>query len=151
MRPADIDVVEAYARPSLGAPSRWDEMVDPAVGIREPWRELGSVLRVLGRDGLHDQRRLVAELLRQDGVTYRPYGARQEQPWGLDPIPLLLDQAQWQHLAPALVQRCELLDLILTDLYGPRRLLAEGLLPPELVFGHAGFVRAVDQVRIPGA
>jgi uncharacterized circularly permuted ATP-grasp superfamily protein/uncharacterized alpha-E superfamily protein len=49
------------------------------------------------------------------------------------------------------VQRTELLDLILTDLYGPRRLLAEGLIPPEIVFGHTGFVRAVDQIRLPGA
>jgi uncharacterized circularly permuted ATP-grasp superfamily protein len=48
-----------------------------------------------------------------------------------------------------LVQRAELLDLILTDLYGPRLLLERRLLPPEAVYGHAGFLREVDQIRLP--
>ncbi len=145
------DVVEAYARPSLGTSVGWDEMVDPARGVRETWREVGSVLRLLGPSGLAEQRRTVAELLAQDGVTYRPRGAQREQPWALDPVPMLLDEAEWARLEPGLVQRADLLDLILTDLYGPRRLLADGLIPPELVFGHAGFIRAADQIRVPGA
>ena len=147
---AATDVVEAYARPRLGGRTRWDEMVDPAEGVRQPWREVGSVLRVLGAAGLAEQRRQVATLLAQDGVTYRPYGTEQSEPWALDPVPLLLEEQEWARLEPALVQRCELLDLILTDVYGPRRLLADGLIPPEIVFGHDGFVRAVDQIRIPG-
>ena len=32
-----------------------------------------------------------------------------------------------------------------------RTLLSRGLLPPEVLLGHSGFVRAVDQVRLPGA
>jgi uncharacterized circularly permuted ATP-grasp superfamily protein/uncharacterized alpha-E superfamily protein len=143
------DVVEAYARPRLGAPARWDEMVDPSAGVRETWRQVGSVLRLLGPDGLLEQGRTVAGLLADDGVTYRPYGSLQEQPWGLDPVPLLVDESEWTGLESALAQRAVLLDLILTDLYGPRRLLAEGLLPPEVVYGHAGFIRAVDQIRLP--
>jgi uncharacterized circularly permuted ATP-grasp superfamily protein/uncharacterized alpha-E superfamily protein len=148
---ASTDVVEDYAQPSLDGPSVWDEMVDPVNGVRDSWRDVGSVLRLLGPAGLADQRRKVATLLAQDGVTYRPYGAQHEQPWALDPVPMLLDDAEWSQLEPALVQRAELLDLILTDLYGPRRLLAEGLIPAEIVFGHTGFVRAVDQIRLPGA
>jgi uncharacterized circularly permuted ATP-grasp superfamily protein/uncharacterized alpha-E superfamily protein len=144
------DVVEAYARPSLGAPLVWDEMVDPVHGVRDTWRDVGSVLSLLGPTGLADQRRKVATLIAQDGVTYRPYGAQHEQPWALDPVPMLLDETEWSRLEPALVQRSELLDLILTDLYGARRLLADGLIPAEIVLGHQGFVRAVDQIRLPG-
>jgi len=146
-----IDVVEAYARPSLGTPSRWDEMVDQVQGVRDTWREMGSVLRHLGPEGLDEQSRTVASLLAQDGVTYRPHGADQEQPWSLDPVPMLVDENEWSGLERGLAQRAEVLDLVLADLYGPRRLLAERLLPPEIVFGHAGFVRAVDQIRLPGA
>lgn len=145
------DVVEAYARPSLGAPAQWDEMVDPVHGVRDTWREVGSVLSLLGPTGLAEQRRTVSSLLAQDGVTYRPHGAEYDRPWALDPVPMLLDESEWAQLEPALIQRTELLDLILADLYGPRRLLAEGLLPPEIIFGHDGFVRAVDQIRLPSA
>ena len=112
--------------------------------------DIGLVLRLLGSSGLTEQRRTVARLLEDDGVTYRSYGAQREQPWQLDPVPILLDEVQWNELEPALVQRSELLDLILTDLYGPRRLISQGLIPPEVVFGDVGFVRAVDQIRLPG-
>ncbi|HTR69494.1 MAG TPA: circularly permuted type 2 ATP-grasp protein [Mycobacteriales bacterium] len=150
-RAAGSDVVESYAAPSLGAPSAWDEMVDPAHGVRETWRDVGSVLRLLGPAGLADEQRKVAALLAQDGVTYRRYGAQHEEPWALDPVPLLIEESEWKRLEPALVQRSELLDLILSDLYGARRLLIEGIIPPEIVLGHEGFIRSADQIRLPGA
>ena len=39
-----------------------------------------------------------------------------------------------------LKERAELLDLILKDIYDKQTLLKKGLLPPELVFGHEGFL-----------
>ena len=84
-----------------------------------------------------DTRRLLAD----DGVSYRPPGGAAEQPWRLDPLPVLLDAARWAELAAGLAQRAELLDRLLADLYGPRRTLRSGLLPPELVLGHAGYLR----------
>ncbi|MDT8264295.1 circularly permuted type 2 ATP-grasp protein, partial [Roseomonas sp. DSM 102946] len=46
------------------------------------------------------------------------------------------------YLEAGLAQRGRLLQAVLKDVYGPRRLLAEGLLPAELVFNNAGFLRA---------
>ena len=64
---------------------------------------------------------------------------------------MLVHDTEWTALEAGLVQRAELLDAVLTDLYDRRRLIADGLLPPEVVFGHDGFVRAADQIRLPGA
>ena len=88
----------------------------------------------------------------EDGVTYNVTVGEQStpRPWLLDPVPVVLSAEEWASLEKGLAQRAELLDLILTDLYGPRRLLAEGLIPAEVVFGHPGFLRACDQVRLPG-
>ena len=52
-------------------------------------------------------------------------------------------------LSAGLAQRATLLNLILADLYGPQRLLAEGLLPPELVFLQSRLSAAVP--RLAGA
>ena len=41
----------------------------------------------------------------------------------------------------ALMQRAELLNLVLRDLYGARKLISKGVLPPELVCSHPGFLR----------
>jgi uncharacterized circularly permuted ATP-grasp superfamily protein/uncharacterized alpha-E superfamily protein len=154
----DRDVVADYARPSLisggsdiGAAERYDEMLDANRGVRPPWREVAAAVRRLGAGGLAERQRGIARLLADDGVTYRAYGTQLHQPWMLDPIPMLVDELDWVTLEAGVRQRAELLDLILTDLYGPRELLSAGLLPPEVVYGHSGFVRPVDGVRLSRA
>ena len=79
-------------------------------------------------------------------------GDSRHQPDGhrLDPVPAVLASAEWSSLERGIIQRAELLDLIAIDLYGPRNLIARGLLPPEVVFGHPGFVRACDGQALPG-
>ncbi len=42
------------------------------------------------------------------------------------------------------------LDRVMADVYGPQQLLAEGLLPPALVRGHPGYLRALHGVKPPG-
>jgi len=42
------------------------------------------------------------------------------------------------------------LNAVLADLYGSRRSLTEGVLPPELLFAHPGYVRAANGIEVPG-
>ncbi|HLY81687.1 MAG TPA: circularly permuted type 2 ATP-grasp protein, partial [Acidimicrobiales bacterium] len=107
----------------------------------------------LGLAELHRRRAEAGSLLDDQGVTYNfkdapPGGATR---WKLDPVPVVVTSEEWARTESAVVQRAELLNLVLTDLYGPRRLVGRGLLPPEVVYGHPGFLRACAQVRIPGA
>lgn len=89
-------------------------------------------------------------LLADHGVTYGADQEDGEHPWHLDPLPVIVDEPEWARLDAGLVQRAELLDAILQDAYGHRRLLTDKLLPPTVVLGHPGFVRAVDGLRLPG-
>src|SRR4029077_20751002 len=83
-------------------------------------------------------------LLYEHGVSYEVYGEHggAERPWNLSPIPVVFSAQTWAPLAAGLAQGARLIDRTLADIYGPQRLLAEGLLPPEIVFGHPGFLRA---------
>ena len=38
---------------------------------------------------------------------------------------------------------------MLTDIYGERRLLRQGILPAALIYGHSGFLRACHELRLP--
>lgn len=90
-------------------------------------------------------------LLADHGVTYgadAPEGGA--HPWRLDPVPVVVDEPEWTALDAALVQRAELLDAVLQDVYGARRLLTDQLLPPTTVLAHPGFLRQVDGLRMPG-
>ena len=90
--------------------------------------------------------------MRENGVTYNVYADPQgaDRPWELDLLPMILPQEEWSAIEAAIVQRATLLNRILVDVYGEQRLLKEGLLPPALVYGHAGFLRPCRGARAPG-
>ena len=89
--------------------------------------------------------------IHENGVTYNTYATQDgpARPWALDVLPYLVPAAEWDRLAPGLRQRARLLNAVAADLYGDQRLLRDGLIPPALVFGHPGFLRAVHGVRPP--
>lgn len=124
-------------------PGAWDEMFDPATGIRAHWTELVATLKRFDAREWSGRQQRIQRLLRENGVTYNVYDDPRgySRTWRVDPVPLVLDVAEWLGIERGLTQRAQLLDLILRDLYGPRRLLRDGLLPPDLVFGHTGYLR----------
>ena len=133
----------------------YDELVGPAGAVREHWAHLATSLDALGLTELQRRSREVARLLRNDGVTYHVYGGPAEAPvgtaWPLDPIPLLMGSEEWRSLEEGLIERADLLNLVLADIYGPRDLVRRGLIPPEVVYGHRGFLRACDGLVGPGS
>jgi len=90
-------------------------------------------------------------ILRDNGVAYNftndPQGML--RPWKLDPVPFCLDESEWVHIERSLIQRARLINLLLNDFYGPQRTLQNGLLPPELVLGHPGYLRPCYGLKLP--
>ncbi|MHA7652335.1 circularly permuted type 2 ATP-grasp protein [Mycobacterium sp. ML4] len=136
----------------------YDEFVDAEGEVRRGWTELADTISQGGRAGLDRMRSVVHSLIDHDGITYTdptrdvpPTGHGPEPgPWSLDTLPLVVSAADWEVLEAGLVQRSRLLDAVLADLYGPRRLLTEGLLPAPLVFAHPGYVRPANGITVPG-
>jgi len=124
-------------------PDAWDEMWDAESGVRPHWRELATGLANLGARDWSARGQRIHRLLRENGVTYHIYNDPRgySRTWELDPIPLLLDAVEWQGIEAGLEQRARLLDRVLRDLYGPQTLLKRGLLPPDLIYAHAGYLR----------
>jgi uncharacterized circularly permuted ATP-grasp superfamily protein len=146
-------IVAWYAERATAASSsggRWGEMIQPHGALRTAWRQLGALADRLGTPGLTVTLADARRLLQEDRVTYRALGSEGEQSWGLDPVPVLIDEGDWATLEPGLIQRAETLDLLLADLYGARETVRTGLIPTEIVHGRAGFLRGWDQIRVPG-
>ncbi|OBI07716.1 hypothetical protein A5679_10470 [Mycobacterium scrofulaceum] len=137
-----------------GPAAGYDEFVDQDGNVRAAWAELADTIAERGRVGLDRLRSVVRSLIDSDGITYtdvEPGGHGLEpRPWILDTLPIVLSAAEWELLEAGLVQRSRLLDAVLADLYGSRSLLTEGVLPPELLFAHPGYVRAANGIEIPG-
>src|ERR1700749_3373328 len=67
--------------------------------------------------------------IRDAGISFRIAGDQREHPWPLGCLPLVIEAAEWQDLSAGIVQRAELMETILADVYGAGCLVADGLLP----------------------
>jgi uncharacterized circularly permuted ATP-grasp superfamily protein/uncharacterized alpha-E superfamily protein len=125
-------------------PGVFDEMCTAKGEVRAHWRYLIDSLEAMGPEVLNQRQRDTVRMLRSDGATYNIYGAPggMNHPWGLDPVPLLISSSEWAGIESGLAQRAELLNLILADLYGPRTVIRNGLVPADLVYTHPGFLRS---------
>ncbi len=117
-----------------------DEMVDGKGGLRPQWRSLLGVLAGLGRGVLAERAGRLERVMEEEGAASLLPGSPPD-PWRFDPIPLPLAQAEFIALEAGLAQRARLLDAVLADLYGAQRLLADGALPPALVYANPAFLR----------
>ncbi len=152
----------------------YDEMLDAAGRPRPAWEHLAGAFGELGLGELQRRRVEAARLLDQDGVVYNAYLDEDElgaavidgddrveaaervaakprpRAWRLDPLPTIVSSREWSEIEAGVIERAELLSMILEDIYGERELLRRRLLPPELIFGHSGFLRAADGIRLGG-
>ena len=124
------------AAPALS--SAWQRFLDnvPGQGAQELNRRATSLQRQV----------------RDNGVTYNVYADENgpQRPWSLDLFPLIVEPENWLQIEAGVLQRMRLLEGVMTDVYGEQRLLERGLLPPALVQGHPGYLRAMHGVKPVG-
>ncbi|MBO0676576.1 circularly permuted type 2 ATP-grasp protein [Mycolicibacterium sp. S2-37] len=142
---------QALFDPRGGTATHYDEFVDAAGDVRPAWQELAEAVGERGRAGLDRLRETVRGLVDNDGITYiQPTGEDGPVSWRLDGLPLLISPTDWDLLENGVVQRSRILDAVLADLYGARRSITSGVLPPQLLFAHPGYVRAARGISVPG-
>jgi uncharacterized circularly permuted ATP-grasp superfamily protein/uncharacterized alpha-E superfamily protein len=132
--------------------SSWNEMRGPDGAVRPHWQVLDRALNAFGPGEMWRRWEQARQLIRQHGVSFNVYGDARglDRPWPLDPVPVLLAPDEFAALAAGLAQRATLLDRLLADIYGPRRVIAEGLLPAEVVLAHPGLLRPCSGITPPG-
>lgn len=116
-----------------------------APGVARPHQELlHRHLTERSPEELEKLRQTVRRRITEQEVTFNVLGVPEgtNRPWRLDSVPYVIDRAEWLRLSAGLRQRAELINLVVTDCYGPQRLVHEGLLPAELLFGNPEFLRS---------
>lgn len=148
--PSVADLLAACPR---GEGTGYDEAFGPDGQARPAWQSfLSSLARLVPQD-LNARKEEANQLLREHGATYTIYNEQKQytdRHWRLDILPLLISAQEWSALETALKQRSRLLRLVVSDIYGERRLLKEGWIPPSLVLANPGFIRAAHGVNPAG-
>src|SRR6201981_1560595 len=88
--------------------------------------------------------------LKEAGVTYRAPGESADRHWPLAHLPLLIDEADWQQLSAGIAQRAQLLELVLRDIYGEGKLIADGAIPAAAIAGSNEYLRPICGIKPPG-
>jgi uncharacterized circularly permuted ATP-grasp superfamily protein len=151
----DTTAAEVFLDPAwryAASPGSYDEALGPEGQARPHWAALAGSLASMGKTGLVRRWQEGRRIIHDNGITYNVYSDPQStaRPWPLDPIPLVIDPNEWKTIEASIIQRANLFNSLLADLYGPQRLLREGLLPAELVFPNPAFLRPCWGIEPPG-
>jgi uncharacterized circularly permuted ATP-grasp superfamily protein/uncharacterized alpha-E superfamily protein len=123
-----------------------------AQDLSSPWRMFFEQLGSTGLDDLDRRTQTLARQVRDNGITYNVYASQggPQRPWALDLFPLILTPESWQQIEVGVKQRARLLERVMADVYGPQQLIREAMIPPALVQGHPGYLRAMHGVAPVG-
>ena len=122
-----------------------DEMVDASGNPRPVWKDFIEALDELGPETLGQRFARADQYLRDAGVYYRVYdkAGANEREWPLAHVPLLIEDKEWADISAGLVQRAELFEETIADIYGPNRLVEKGILPAGLIAASPEYLRPV--------
>ena len=100
---------------------------------------------------LRDRQASAEDTFRQLGITFNVYGEEEEAERIIpfDIVPRVFTADEWANLTVGLEQRVTALNMFLEDVYGERKILADGVVPTDLVLGNPGFTPAVNGMRPP--
>ena len=109
--------------------------------MHPPFRELRPDL-----DG-HDPAALLAAA--RDATAHVTFGADGDERFLLDPIPRVISAAEWEPLAAGLAQRVRALDAWCADVYGPRAIVGDGVVPARVIDTIDTYEPRVQGVELP--
>jgi len=130
----------------------YDEVFFSPGQPREHWQTFLHSIEQLGREEFQLRAQNGRRILREHGVSYMPTGSAKstERAWELDFLPLIISAAEWSFIEAAIIQRANLLNATLRDLFGTQQLLRNGFLPAPLVHANPAYLRACQAIKVPG-
>lgn len=139
---------DSYVAP----PNLYDEILDANGQLRPQWRKIEESLGQLDADVFKRRLTQIRRFVHQNGIVFSSYGDPNDRKnhLQLDPIPQLIDTQTWETISDGLKQRAAVYNLLLEDIYGPRKLLSGGVIPPRVIFEHPYFEPVFEDVRPAG-
>ena len=152
---------ENKARPGQRRMAQWtrdyarlpgipDEYIGQDGAPRAAWTRFFDAFAALAPADIDRRFASADRHLREAGVTYRAPGETADRLWPLSHLPLIIDETDWQQLTAGIQQRAQLLEMVLRDLYGEGRLVADGAVPAAAIAGSNEYLRSVCGVKPPG-
>jgi uncharacterized circularly permuted ATP-grasp superfamily protein len=112
----------------------------------EPRPLYAELLEELGKQDLKQLRERVEAKVAGSGLTFG-----EGEPIAVDPVPRLIDAAEWKRLQAGLLQRAGALNAFIADAYGPQRIFDAGVVPRRLLETSSGYEPVMQGLLDSGA
>ena len=128
----------------------YDEMFDRTGQARPQCRALVEDLLAASLPRLRQHQTEADTAFLTQGITFTVYGdeAGTERIFPYDLLPRIITASEWATVERGLAQRLTAINLFLRDIYHEERILAEGIVPRELVYSCRHYRREMRGVRI---
>ncbi len=129
----------------------YDEMFDAQGNARPHYAALFKRLQELPLDELRFRQQAADLSFLHQGITFTVYGRDEgtERIFPYDLVPRILGAAEWATIERGLTQRIVALNLFLKDIYHEGKILAEGIVPRELVYTCRHYRREMRGIDVP--
>lgn len=112
----------------------------------EPRPLYAKLLEELGQRDLKQLRERVEAGVAKSGLTFG-----EGEPITVDPVPRLIDAAEWERLQPGLLQRARALNAFIADAYGSQRIFDADVVPRRLLETSSGYAPVMHGLIDSGA
>src|SRR6266576_544275 len=118
---------------------------------RPAYRRIYEQLNRLGPVELQRRHALAMEMFRNHGISFAVYHDAEgtEKVFPFDIIPRVIEAGTWRRLEEGLQQRMRALNLFLDDVYGPKRILRQRAIAPEIVLSSSLYTREIEGLSVP--
>ncbi len=125
-------------------------MFEGAGRLRPHYHALLEELAPVSLDELRRRQTEADRAFLTQGITFTVYGDEQgtERIFPFDLLPRIVTAREWETLERGLTQRLTAINLFLKDIYHEGRILAEGIVPRELVYSCRHYRREMRGVRV---
>src|SRR5579863_3869661 len=129
----------------------YDEMFSAHDVARPHYQALQRTLLRLDPEDLRRSQQAADLTFLQEGITFTVYGSKEgtERIFPNDLIPRIIPAHEWAQIERGLTQRIAALNLFLEDIYHHGRILAEGVVPRELIYSCRHFRREMRGLNVP--
>ncbi len=129
----------------------FDEMFTLEGSIRPHYSALLRMISGLPREELQRRKHSADVSFLMQGITFTVYGREEgtERIFPYDLIPRLVTGEEWDVIERGLTQRITALNLFLHDVYHDGKVLAQGVIPREIVYSCQHFRRQMRGLLVP--
>jgi uncharacterized circularly permuted ATP-grasp superfamily protein len=120
----------------------YDEMIDANGAVRSTYTKMVERLSNISFKRLSQLQNATDKAQMMMGMTFNVYGEEEgvERILKLDILPRIIAADDWAHLEAGLRQRIEALNLFIDDLYHDQKILADGIVPREIINSSPSFL-----------